>query len=304
MDCKSGPLVSILMNCYNGERFLKEAIDSIYMQSYGNWEIIFVDNCSTDNSVEIIKLYDERLKYYKTESNMPLGAARNFGLQFVRGRYLAFLDTDDVWLEDKLAKQLDFISDGTSFIYSPVFQIDKNSNHLRRTTINKVQNIPSLLERYDINMHSTLIDLELVKPEFNETLSYCPDYDLFMTIVARGGSYKALNTPLVKYRIHQESFSSRNTEIKMIEIVKVLKNIRNTQPLLYGQFRESFEKGELKFKHSINAQIHLSQGSLFKASKDFLLLSRYSKKHLLISALLILPLINKLLYKKFLYKYV
>ena len=72
------PLVSILMNCYNGEKYLKEAIDSIYNQTYDNWEIIFWDNASTDETANIVKSYDHKIKYYLAAKTSPLGEARNF----------------------------------------------------------------------------------------------------------------------------------------------------------------------------------------------------------------------------------
>ena len=91
------PLVSIIMNCYNGEQYLKEAIDSIYAQTYNNWEVIFIDNCSTDNSAEIAKSYeDERIKYHKVRKNIPLYAARNIAINKCNGEYIGFLDCDDI----------------------------------------------------------------------------------------------------------------------------------------------------------------------------------------------------------------
>ena len=85
MSLSNPPLVSILMNCYNSEKWLKEAIDSVCAQTYQHWEIIFVDNCSTDSSATIAKSYDDRVKYYRTKSTTPLGAARIWCLQFASG---------------------------------------------------------------------------------------------------------------------------------------------------------------------------------------------------------------------------
>ena len=96
------PKVSILMNCYNGEKFLKKAIESIYAQTYQNWEILFVDNQSTDRSLEVAKSFDERLRIIPTPEFMNLGQAREFGLGHATGEYLAFLDVDDLWLPQKL----------------------------------------------------------------------------------------------------------------------------------------------------------------------------------------------------------
>ena len=85
------PLVSVIMNCYNGSSYLGKAIDSVYAQTFSNWEIIFWDNASTDESGTIARSYDERLKYFRTEKNSPLGEARNSALSKVSGKYIGFL---------------------------------------------------------------------------------------------------------------------------------------------------------------------------------------------------------------------
>ena len=97
------PLVSIIMNCFNGEEFLCEAIDSVYAQSYTNWEIIFWDNASTDQTASIAKSYDKKLKYFRTSKTTSLGEARVAATKKARGKYLAFLDVDDkkYWLKPK-----------------------------------------------------------------------------------------------------------------------------------------------------------------------------------------------------------
>ena len=95
------PLVSIIMNCYNSDRFLNEAIDSVYSQTYQNWEIIFWDNASTDTSAIIAKSYDERVKYHFESKTTSLGKARNLAVKKASGKYIAFLDCDDLWLPQK-----------------------------------------------------------------------------------------------------------------------------------------------------------------------------------------------------------
>jgi glycosyltransferase involved in cell wall biosynthesis len=111
-DLKQEPLVSILMNCYNGEKFLREAIDSILAQTYQNWEIIFWDNQSTDRSAEIFKNYtDTRLRYFYAPKHTWLYEARNYAIEKASGDFIAFLDVDDWWLPSKLEKQIPLFSD-------------------------------------------------------------------------------------------------------------------------------------------------------------------------------------------------
>lgn len=109
---KPEPLVSVLMNCYNGEKYLIEAIDSVLAQTYQNWEIIFWDNQSTDRSAEIFKSYkDPRLKYHFAPRHTLLYEARNCALEKASGEFIAFLDVDDWWLPSKLEKQIPLFSD-------------------------------------------------------------------------------------------------------------------------------------------------------------------------------------------------
>lgn len=104
---KQEPLVSVLMNCYNGEEYLREAIESVLAQTYPNWELVFWDNQSTDCSAEIFKSYDDpRLKYYYAPEHTDLGGGRARAWEYLTGEFVAVLDADDVWLPQKLEKQL------------------------------------------------------------------------------------------------------------------------------------------------------------------------------------------------------
>ena len=120
-----GPLVNVIMNCYNSEQYLDEAIQSVLDQEYRNWEIIFWDNASTDNSSKIVKKYnDKRIRYFKGIKNVVVSQARNLALNECNAEFVAFLDCDDVWLPDKLSKQMplfknnDVVSDHC--VYLPV----------------------------------------------------------------------------------------------------------------------------------------------------------------------------------------
>ena len=102
------PQISVITPCYNAESTIRETIDSVLRQTFKDWELLIIDDCSTDNSAEIIREYssrDSRIKYFKTEekSGSP-STPRNIGIDNASGEYIAFLDADDVWLPDKLAK--------------------------------------------------------------------------------------------------------------------------------------------------------------------------------------------------------
>ena len=104
IDGNQDDLVSIIMPSYNTADFISETIDSVLNQSYKNWELIIVDDCSTDNTDEIIKKYlsDQRIRYLKNEKNSGAAVSRNYALREAKGKWIAFLDSDDLWLHEKL----------------------------------------------------------------------------------------------------------------------------------------------------------------------------------------------------------
>ena len=112
------PKVSVIMNCHNGAQYLKGALDSIYAQTFADWEVIFWDNASTDESAAIAQSYDQRVRYFKGEGYDALGAARNKAVAEIQGEFVAFLDCDDLWLPDKLEKQLALFADDVVLVYS------------------------------------------------------------------------------------------------------------------------------------------------------------------------------------------
>ena len=101
-------LVSIIMPSYNTAKFISDSINSVLSQTYSNWELIIVDDCSSDNTDEIVSpfLSDKRIKYLKNEKNSGAAVSRNYALREAKGKWIAFLDSDDLWEKDKLQKQI------------------------------------------------------------------------------------------------------------------------------------------------------------------------------------------------------
>jgi len=122
-------LISIIMNCYNGEKYLKEALDSILNQTYQNWELIFWDNISTDNSKKIIDQYsDKRFHYYLAKEHTTLGKARNLAIEKSTGDFICFLDVDDYWYQNKLQKQLLLFEDNkVGIVHSNFYLLDQQN---------------------------------------------------------------------------------------------------------------------------------------------------------------------------------
>ncbi len=230
--------VSILMNGYNSEKYLREAIDSIYNQTFKDWEIIFIDNCSTDSTKEIVLSYDEKIKYFKTDRNIPLGEARNFGLQKCKGEYLAFLDTDDIWLQDKLERQISLLDSNPDLqmCYSGAIWIDENGKEINRDLPKATTGyvFPSQLKRYEVNMQSVVIRNN-IPIEFNTKMEFSPDFDLFMQIMSR---YRVgvEREPLIKYRKLSNSLTTKKIDRWGVEMKDALNNIFTQNPKLKRKY--------------------------------------------------------------------
>ena len=104
-------LVSIIMPSWNTAQYISEAIESVLKQSYSNWELIIVDDCSTDNTISVVNKYkDNRIRLFQNKENLGAAYSRNFALRQAKGRWIAFLDSDDVWYSEKLEKQILFMT--------------------------------------------------------------------------------------------------------------------------------------------------------------------------------------------------
>ena len=137
------PLVSIIMNCYNGEKFLQEALESVQAQTYKNWELIFWDNQSSDKSSTILKSFNEpRFRYYYAEEHRNLNGARNLAIQVSKGDLVAFLDTDDTWVPQKLEIQLPYFDDPkVALVYGNYWIHDQYSKLNKKRYSNPVCNM-------------------------------------------------------------------------------------------------------------------------------------------------------------------
>lgn len=209
----STPRVSVIVNCYNGERYLKDAINSVYIQTYQNWEIIFWDNASSDGSGEIAQGYDERLKYFRGEHTIPLGAARNKALEKATGELIAFLDCDDLWLSDKLDIQVPLFDDrNIGFVYSDaIYFTDTGKKYPlyghRKYPSGRI--FPQLLQCYFLCMGTVVLRravLDGMSEWFDNGFNLSEEADLFMRI-AYEHECSYVGKPLMMYRLHQNMLS-------------------------------------------------------------------------------------------------
>ncbi len=294
------PLVSIIMNCYNSDRFLREAIESVYSQTYSNWEIVFWDNASTDNSAGIAKSYDDRIKYHLAPETTSLGGARNFALHKANGEYIAFLDCDDIYLPDKLEQQVKLMQGkGYAMCYGSVAVIDESGREIKKDIVkNKSGNVFSaLLRRYEINMQTVILKKDFIVSNqlaFNTNMSYCPDHNLFM-IIASKVDVGVITDVVAKYRIVGNSLSKKTIDIAPQEYRLTLDEISKGNPTLRQQLSNDFDFAYNKAKYyEVVADIYNN-----KRQARYKLRGIYTSKieYFLLYLLLFMPISNKLILK-------
>ena len=233
------PLVSVIMNCLNCEKYLPEAIDSVFAQTYSSWEIIFWDNASTDCSGEIARSYDSRLRYFRGKATVLLGAARQHAVEQAQGDYVAILDCDDVWLPHKLEVQVQLAATNPDLgmIYSDCFLIDSEGRTLgtffskhRGPQDGKVL-LRLLTGRNFIPCLTVLMRTAAVRQVggFNPAFSYSEEYDLFLRI-AQDYHVAKITEPLAKYRLHTGNITGTGSPGTTRETMQIIKQTVSRLP--------------------------------------------------------------------------
>ena len=247
------PIISIIMNCYNGEAFLNEAINSITKQTFENWELIFFDNNSIDKSEKIAKSFkDSRIKYFKSDRLLNLYDARNLAVKKTNGDYISFLDTDDMWTKDKLEKQINFIKKNSNYkiLYSNYYVLKNNEKKIMYKN-----ELPSgfitqkLLDFYGIGINTAFIDKSIFEQyNFKEDLNIIGDFDFFIQ-TSKKFQIGYISDPLTFYRIHENSFTKKNYNMYINELSNWIRE--NEKILLknnYSLKKQKFYVIKLKIK--------------------------------------------------------
>lgn len=205
------PKVSVIIPCYNGERFIKNTLESVLMQTYDNFEILFVDDGSTDKTKEVISSFsDSRLKYFY-QNNKGVSEARNYGIKLSSGEYIALLDTDDLWDAEKLESQVRRITEDKSsfFVYSNYCIIDENNAVTEEVKLGKVTDaLRSLLLKGNVigPPSGVLVKREIFRKAggFDPCLSVAADWDMWIRIASKY-PLTHLEEVLFKYRRHSNN---------------------------------------------------------------------------------------------------
>jgi glycosyltransferase involved in cell wall biosynthesis len=211
------PLVSVIMNVRNGASFLREALDSLLAQTFSDWELIVWDDCSTDNSAQIVGEYrDPRIHYFLSAEDTPLGKARDEAIGRATGEWLAFLDQDDVWLPRKLEQQMALAGTGVGIIYGRTVLFD--ARHGNRRDYDYAHEFTALpegdiftqlfSEACFIAMSSAVLRRSAVAEagRIPAMIEVTPDYYLYLA-VARHYEARAVQEVVCRYRLHPGSMT-------------------------------------------------------------------------------------------------
>jgi teichuronic acid biosynthesis glycosyltransferase TuaG len=198
------------MPAYNASSFISQSIQSVIDQTYKHWELIIIDDCSTDNLLGNIYQFcnDVRIKVYKNKTNSGVSYSRNRGIKLAKNKLVAFLDADDIWLKDKLDKQITFINRGYNFVHTSVLYInDKGENYKGKYIVPKLLDYKKLLLHNSISCSSVLTRKEyLLKHEMsNDKIS--EDYSVWLRILRDGVVAIGIQEPLIIYRLYKSSKS-------------------------------------------------------------------------------------------------
>ncbi len=209
---KETPLVSVIMPAYNASRFVEEAISSVINQSEKNWELFVIDDCSSDDSFEIaqkLAANDPRIQVLRNDTNLGVANTRNRGIGLAKGKYIAFLDSDDVWHPEKLARQLDKIERSHAGICYCSYQIIGAAGEKVRGDylVPETARFEDILKENYIQCSAMLIKADIVKKHLFNTEFFHEDYILGLDMLGAGEQAVGCGEPLLSWRYLENSRS-------------------------------------------------------------------------------------------------
>lgn len=230
-------LVSIIMPTYNCADFIGETIESVLAQDYKNWELIIIDDCSTDDTKNIVEKYrynEERIKYHRLEKNSGAAIARNTAIDLANGRYIAFLDSDDLWVSTKLSTQIHFMKDNNYYFTCTKYnKIDEEGKSLNRIIkVNDKSDYNGLLKTCPGN--STVIYDSEVLGKFKITnIKKRNDYVMWLQVIKKAQYIYGVDEVLGSHRIRKNAISSKKTTLvkyhwkvyRKVENLSIIKSI-------------------------------------------------------------------------------
>ena len=223
-------LVSIITPTYNSLQFIADTIQSILNQTYTNWELLITDDCSTDGTWELLQKYqnqDDRIKIFRLEKNSGSGVARNNSIKNAQGRFIAFCDSDDQWLPDKLSKQIFFMKKkDCALSYSSYKVIDEFGNNQGQVLSKEKVDYKIMLRNNYIGCLTAMYDTQKVGKLYMPEIRKRQDWALWLKILKMTDTAYGIRETLAIYRKHNNSVSTN--KIKLIKYnYEIYRNIEN-----------------------------------------------------------------------------
>ncbi|WP_370477441.1 glycosyltransferase family 2 protein [Tamlana flava] len=214
----NAPLVSVITACYNSEKHISEAINSVLNQTYQNWEMLLVDDCSSDNTIFVIEKFqkkDARIKLFQLTKNSGAGITRNKAIKEAQGRFIAFLDSDDRWLPQKLERQIDFMLKNEYRLSHTAYEIIENSGKSTNKIINPkaVLNYQDMLYSNKIGCLTAIFDQSKLGKVYLPIIRKRQDYGLWLKILKTGARAYSLPEVLAQYRKTENSISQNKLKL-------------------------------------------------------------------------------------------
>lgn len=229
--------VSIIVPMYNAEKFIGKTIESVLAQTYQNWEMLIMNDVSTDNSLAIVSVYakkDERIKIVNTEKNVGVVKGRNFLIDLASGKYIAFLDADDYWHNEKLKKQIKFMKEKNASISCTEYtRVKENEEKINDVIIKEEISYNDMLRNNYLGCLTVMYDAEKIGKRYFKELEKNEDYVLWLEIVKDVNTIYGLKENLAYYRVLDNSRSSNKVKTakvrwdiyRKIEKLSLLKSI-------------------------------------------------------------------------------
>lgn len=278
------PKVSVIIPAYNNARFLQEAVESVFAQTYQDYEIIVIDDGSTDNTKEVLAPYLDRIQYIY-QPNRGASSARNTGIRHSHGDYIAFLDADDIWLPEKLRIQVEYLNNhpDTAMVYALALRVDVNgraSNHrnMLKRSLPCGDIFNALFFRDFITLSSVVIRKRILDAIglFDESFTHAEDHELWLRI-ARQFKIFGIGEYLCKYRLTPQSLGKRNKDAAFTCKRRVIeKHYKLSQDLCRPISQALYKKAIGHFFFRVG-RYYSRQGNEKIALEHFLLSLKYSR---------------------------
>ncbi len=210
-------LVSIITPSYNCSKYIGKTIESIMAQTYKNWELLITDDCSSDNSRDVVKQYmekDDRIRLFVLPQNSGAGATRNNSIKKAQGRFIAFCDSDDIWLPDKLEKQLSFMErNNAAFVFGAYYECDEDLNRHGVVRVPEVLSFKSEKHVNQVGTVTAIYDSQKIGKQYMPLIRKSQDWALWLKVMKISKVGYGYQEPCADYRVRPNSNSSNKKKM-------------------------------------------------------------------------------------------